>query len=237
VTARFGFIDGLRALEEQLRGELQLSARTLPRELERLSGTFREKPATLTARAYSGPSCRYARFVELESEELEIANLVILPEADTSLPILGVDLVGVGRDTAVAVADLSPVTPDTSVRHAQLECLERHHTSRLPPETRLELPGWALEWFSRGALSARIGLALAETTRRAVGEFADAFVELARGAGASPNDVESVASRHAAYCRSHRDQDRGLLLLRRIFEPLVADRFLREVLFPERIPA
>jgi len=237
VTTRFGFIDGLRALEGQLRGELQLSARALPPVLARLSGTFRDKPATLTARAYSGPSCRYARFVELESDELEIANVAIFPDVHVSLPILGVDLVGVGRDTAVAVADLSPVSDDDRVRHAQLECLERHHVSRLPAETRLELPGWAVEWFSRGALSARIGTSQAEIARRAVGEFASAFIELARAAAPSPTGAERVATRHAAYCASHRAQDRGLLLLRRIFEPVVADRFLREVLFPERIPA
>jgi hypothetical protein len=129
------------------------------------------------------------------------------------------------------------VSGDSGARSAPRECHERHLTSRLPAETRLDLPGWALEWFSPGALSARITPAQAEIARRAVGEFADAFIELVRAAHPCKLGAESVARRHGAYCASHRDQDRGLLLLRRIFEPLVADRFLREVLFPERIPA
>ena len=42
MTSRFGFIDGLRALEQHLCAELQLSARALPPELARLAGTFRD---------------------------------------------------------------------------------------------------------------------------------------------------------------------------------------------------
>jgi hypothetical protein len=42
--------------------------------------------------------------------------------------------------------------------------------------------------------------------------------------------------RELDYFRAHRERDRGLMLLCRIFQPSVADRFLREVLFPEGWP-
>ena len=39
------------------------------------------------------------------------------------------------------------------------------------------------------------------------------------------------------YCAAHRKDDRGLMLLHKLFEPTLAERFLREVLFPERMLA
>jgi hypothetical protein len=114
----------------------------------------------------------------------------------------------------------------------------------LSPQLSVELPAWASAWFSQSALCLRVSPAESVAACQCVAEMADAFVQLSREEsvvlhrGAAPEEAAAeVARRQRAYFAAHRDEDRGLLLLRRIFQPEVADRFLREVLFPERIPA
>jgi GNAT superfamily N-acetyltransferase len=236
MSARFGFLECARGMERQLVQELQLSALPLPPELACLEGRFREQPARLEARAYAGPRVRYARVVELESEELEIANVLVCALPERPLPVLGVDLVGLGRDTAVVVADLSPVSGDARVEEDHLAVLRRHRRTGLPPEALSELPAWAAEWFSKGALCARVSAEQAPSAQRAVLEVARAFVELTETAALDRANAGAVAERQLDYFRVHRERDRGLTLLGRIFQPTVADRFLRQVLFPERLP-
>lgn len=236
MSSALGFVPLVRAIESRLVRQLELAAHPLEPELARLDGSFRGQPATLVARAYTGRGVRYARFVELESPGLEIGNVLLFPEAALPLPVLGVDLVEVGRDTAVVVADLSPMSDDASVRERQLAVLATHR-GEAPPLASAELPGWAAEWFSSGALSARVSAAQAPAALAEVQAFVSAFIELSQGTAPAPEAAAHAASRQQAYSAAHREQDRGLLLLRRIFEPATADRFLRRVLFPERLPA
>lgn len=232
--SRFGFAELVRRIERRLVGELSLEARPLPPELSRLDGTFRGEPATLEARAYSGPRLGYVRFVEVRSRDLDIGNVVGLPRVEFPLPVLGVDLVEVGRDTAVVVADLSPMSEDAPERAEQSRALARHRASSAGLASS-ELPDWAREWFSDDALCARVIPAQASASEASTLAYAAAFVDLVREARAEPARAERIMSRQEAYAAAHRERDRGLLLLRRMFEPIVADRFLREVLFPEQV--
>ena len=236
MISELGFVPLVRAIESRLVRQLELAARPLEPELARMEGSFRGQPATLVARAYAGPGVRYARFVELESPGLEIGNVVVFPEAALPLPVLGVDLVEVGRDTAVVVADLSPMSDDEIALERQLAVLATHRGDA-SPLAGAELPDWATEWFSRRALSARVSAPQAPAAAAEVQAFVSAFIELARGTEPAPEAAARAASRQQAYAAAHREQDRGLLLLRRIFEPETADRFVRRVLFPERLPA
>jgi phycocyanobilin:ferredoxin oxidoreductase len=237
VSTRFGFAGVVRDVERRLEQELGLDRLALDPELERLSGQWRDRPVRLEARAYRGPRIAFARFVELESDDLEIGNVLCLPEPEYRLPIFGADLVGLGRDTAVVVADLSPVTPDEDVRQSQLEALQKHRVGRPAPEASAPLPPWAAAWFSRGALSRRLHLPEASEAGLDVSAFASAFIELSRSSASEPSALAFTASQQQGYCAAHREHDRGLSLLWRIFEPRVADRFLRHVLFPERSPS
>src|SRR5690606_34465217 len=107
----------VRRVERRLVAGLGLIERPLPPELARLEGRFRDEPVTLLARAYSGPRLRYLRCVEVSSpSHLDIGNVLALPRAELALPLLGVDLVEVGRDTAVVVADLSPMAESEARR-------------------------------------------------------------------------------------------------------------------------
>jgi hypothetical protein len=231
----FAFGELVRRLERRLVSELSLEPRPLPAELAVLRGAFRGEPATLAARAYAGPRLGYVRFVEVQSRDLDIGNVLGLPLVEYALPVLGIDLVEVGRDTAVVVADLSPMTEDPSERAEQHAALARRRASSATLGAASELPDWAREWFSDGALCVRVGPAQAGASEAAVGAYAAAFVELVREAGAQPERAERVASRQRAYAAAHRERDRGLLLLRRMFEPSLAERFMREILFPEQV--
>ena len=243
-----GFDQISKHIEDLALRELELSPLALAPELASLVGEFRGKPAQLSARAYAGPRHAYARFVELVGDGLEIANILIVGRPEWPLPVLGIDLVGLGKEKAVVVADLSPMTDDAVQRAVERDVVARCRATRLAPELAIELPAWAAAWFSESALCARIPLSESVAACQAVAEMADAFVQLSRGAppaldfraptaGATGELRGEVARRQQAYFAAHRADDRGLLLLRRIFEPEVADRFLREVLFPERTPA
>jgi phycocyanobilin:ferredoxin oxidoreductase len=237
MSTAFGFGEVVRRLEARLARELALERIELPRELSRLEGCWRDEPAALEARAYRGPHVRFARFVELHGVELEIGNVLCLSVPELPLPIFGADLVGLGRDTAVVVADLSVVASDEEQRRGQLEVLREHRAAGPRLSRAGELPAWAARWFSSEAVLARVGLGEAELVPRALADFAAAFVRLATAASSPPHAELHVSAQQTAYCRDHRDHDRGLQLLRRIFEPALADRFLREILFPERLPA
>jgi hypothetical protein len=244
VNVSFGFGEVARRIEELAVRELELSPLPLGPQLAALDGEFRGRPARLSARAYAGPRHAYARFVDLVGDGLEIANIVIVARPEHPLPVLGIDLVGLGKEKAVVVADLSPMTDTASQRVEEHDVVARCRKTRLSPELALELPAWATPWFSEDAVCARVTSSESVAACQAVAEMADAFVQLSRldagadpGAGAAAELRGEVSRRQQAYFAAHRADDRGLLLLRRIFEPEVADRFLREVLFPERIPA
>lgn len=234
-----------RRIERRLVSELALEPRALPPELALLQGSFRGRDVTLQARAYSGPRLAYARFVEVESTglgldrhvsprvELDIGNVLALPATEFALPLLGVDLVEVGRDSALVVADLSPMTDDPRERAHESAVLGRHLPADLG--SRRELPAWAFEWFSADALSVRVGPDQRDAAEAAVMAHVEAFIELARASRPEPDRCDRIARRQRAYSAAHRERDRGLLLLRRLFEPALADRFSSEILFPDRV--
>jgi hypothetical protein len=211
---------------------LGLASLALPPELTRLNGSWKGSPVVLMARAYSGARIGYARFVDIVGGGLEILNVLALPRPRHAAPMLGADLVGLGKDTAIVVCDLSPVPgaaegPLSAAELARLQALD------LP---RGALPAWCAPWFSQQALCTRIAAARAESASSALQLYADRFIELA-GAAPTAERERDIADRQGRYCAAHRNDDRGLTLLHRLFEATLADRFLREVLFPERMPA
>lgn len=212
---------------------LELRPLPLPRELARLEGSWRGGPATLSARAYTGPRTAYARFVELAGGELVIGNVLCLSTPEHALPIFGADLVALGKDTVVAVADLSPV-PGAPAPGDFSELAGAEAAAALP---RSEPPAWAAAWLSSSALVTRAPAGSGGVIARALFGYCRRYLELAL---ASPPDAcraETTRAAQAAYARAHVTDDRGLNLLGKIFAPELAERFVREVLFPERSPA
>lgn len=223
--------------ERQLVQELALHATTLPPELARLTGTFRGGPVVLDARTYRGPATAYARVVRLRGENLDIGNVLAVSAPERALPILGIDLVSITRETLVAVADLSPLHPDAAERARQLEPLARRRRERpfgLPDG---ELPAWCAGWFSTETLLTRVSPAEAPRVSEAVLAYVSAYVALAGAAQSDPGLGESIRAAQGGYARAHVEHDRGLGMLKKLFDPALAERFLTEVLFPERAPA
>lgn len=231
----FAFAELVRRVERRSIAELSLEPRALPAEIAQLHGTFRGEPARLVARAYASPRLAHVRFVELQSRHLDIGNVLALPRAEFGLPVLGVDLVQVGRDTALVVADLSPMTEQPSERAEQRAVLARHQPPGAELGSPYELPDWARAWFSDAALAARVSPDQAAQSEAAVSAYFAAFAELVRASKPQPERAELVARRQRAYAAAHREHDRGLLLLRRMFGPALADRLSNEVLFPEGV--
>jgi len=211
----------VREVESFLRGELQLAPLGDERRLE---GEWRGEPASLGSRCYAGGAIRYGRVTELIARGFEIGSLVFFPTLDRRAPILGVDLVEHAEGGGLFVADLSPVfdgaAPDAAMARAAAE---------LPPAG--ELPSWAAEVFSKTPIFARVPSAAAAATplRSAASAFASSVAACAPDGAA----VETVRAAQARYVRAHREDDRALGLLAKVFGPERARWYIHEVLFPE----
>lgn len=217
------FPDVLAALEVELISTLELSPRELPKELSRLEGRYKDAPMILEARAYQGPRIRYARFVTVIGADLQIANAMVLPA--NSAPIFGVDLIArASLGSALAVIDLSPVLKD--------RVAPKIVAPQLP--SRGDLPAWASRWFSDDFTFAEIREAQLPMLRARLSAYARAFVESVERAERVEHSEPDprVRERQDAYAAAHREEDRGLQLLAKIFEAEHARRFIDEVMFP-----
>ena len=221
--------------ERTLAEGLGLERVLLDADLAHAAGTWKGAPVTIETRAWRGGAVRWARVATVSGGGLEIGNVMALPQLDLTLPILGADLVSLGaRGAGVMIAaDLSPVLPAGDARERQL----RAFATRLSPYHDLtpggELPAWCARWFSPHALYVR---PTAEELPRAAEAFRETvceFVALSAAATAEPGSRAAVAEAQRGYAAAHREDDRGLGLLGRMFGEQWADRYLREVLFPD----
>ncbi len=210
----------LSALEAGLVGTLALRARPLAPALARCEGVWRGQPASIRATAYEGGGVRYARFVEVRGEGLEIANVLCLPDPSLRAPMLGVDLVHARAGHPVVVADLLPGDEGDGGGSV---------SSREPAAA---LPRWAEQFFSPDALVLRPALdRLDAAVARAV-QTAWTFRDRLQTAPRDPGRAPARARWQDAYCHAHRRDDRALGMLARIFGDDWAARFTAEVLFP-----
>lgn len=221
MSAPLHFSELTRQLEGSLRHALELRAVELEPRFGCVIGSFRGHPARLTARVLFGPTVRFARFVTIVGDGLEIANVLCVPAPRSGLPIFGCELVGLGGgDTVVAAADLSPVDRD-----APLPLLPSH---ALPVGG--ALPAWATRWFSPRALVTRTRGCHGPAIARAVTGYADAFIAIAKHA---PDSGRDFTEQQLQYCRDHRQEDRALGMLEKIFGADYSREFISTVLFPE----
>jgi hypothetical protein len=93
------------------------------------------------------------------------------------------------------------------------------------------LPSWAAHVFSSAPIFTRVSDASAAAA--AVRTAACAFVSSVRASSADAAAVESVRDAQMRYVRAHREEDRALGLLGKVFGLEIAQRYIREVLFPE----
>jgi hypothetical protein len=227
----------IAATEAGLVRALGLRRLNVPGELANLQGEYKGDKATLTATAYRGERVAYARFVVLRGAGLSIGNALCLSSHDLGLPILGIDVVALGRSSLVAIADLSPIHPDLAVRegHARRFAAWRSRGPRLPSAG--ELPAWCARWFSVHALFTRTSMEQITAVASAVEACWRSYLELDGETTPAPHLQRAVRRAQLAYASAHLREDRGLRLLQKIIQPRLAERFLRELLFPSRVPA
>ena len=216
-----GFERLARQLESFLRGELSLAS---AKEEPRLDGEWRGEPASLASRCYEGPAVRYGRVTILAARGVEIASLVFFPRLDRKAPILGADLVEHAQGAGLVVADLSPVSEEPDV-----DAVLSRAAAALPSAG--ELPAWAARVFSRTPIFGRV--ADPDAAADAVRTAASAFVSRVRASVPQAAFVESVRAAQSRYVRAHREDDRALGLVAKVFGPGPARWYLEEVLFPE----
>lgn len=205
--------------------------------LARAEGTWKGEPVTIATRAWRGGAVRWARVATVTGGGLEIGNVLALPRLHLALPILGADLVSLGARGAgtMIAADLSPVLPAGDARERQLAAFARRMAEYTDLTPGGALPGWCARWFSPHALYVRPTPAELPRAAAAFREAVDAFVALA-AAVESPADRApdpAVQRAHDGYAAAHREDDKGLGLLARMFGERWAERYLREVLFPD----
>ena len=232
MSSGFGFAALMMEVEACLVRELALSPVALPPDLASTTGSWKGAPVTIATRAYRGGPVRYARFVRLVGPDLEIGNVLCLPDPAYPLPILGADLVGLPRGTAMLAADLSPTLPPGRERECQLAPLAQRRGARpaVPPGG--PLPAWCEPLFSPQALYTRVTSDQLPAATAAFWDFPREFVELARQATPRLELTQEVAGRQNAYAAAHRTEDKGLGLLAKMFGAAWAERYLGKVLFP-----
>lgn len=213
-----------------------LGLRPLPiePELARMHGSWRDAPAELVTRAWTGPRVRYARVAAVSGAGLCIGNLLVVPAPAFASPILGVDLVAAGRDTALLAADLSPTqAPGSPARSRAERALQDIHAQLAGLPLAGALPAWATHCFSSSPLFVRVpmsqlpraGEAVLALSRWLVADLCDAAAD---DAGAAATDG---AARE--YMAAHLEDAQTLGMLAKIFRSGPTDRYARMVLFPQ----
>ncbi len=229
----FAFTELLARTQAELVAQLGLRPLPLPAELCDPRGQWRGEPVALRARAFCSAAVPYARFVSVQGKGLEIANLLCVPKAGEDVPLFGADLVGLGAERGIVVVDLSPTARDGAARDRQEALVAAQRVGGCALPSGGEPPAWCQDWLSPNALHARVDAAQAPSVGQALEPFTRAFVALVSAASARP---AGGRERQLAYFKSHREDDKGLGLLAKLFHAQLAERLIHEVLFPVRLP-
>jgi phycocyanobilin:ferredoxin oxidoreductase len=236
MSGPFGIDAAILETEELLRRELELEPANLAPELARAEGTLRGNPVVIETRMYVGPQIRFARFATITGGGgFAIGNALCLSRPEIPLPIFGADLVALSADAAMIAVDLSPVVPLGSERDAQLGPLAeaRSNHAALPPAG--DLPSFCASWFSPFALFTRVGPSERAAALAAYLDFPRTFVVIARGEPRPSMSPEEVDAAQASYLTDHRNDDKGLRMLARLFGADWSARYISSVLFPEKL--
>lgn len=227
----------IRGADRSLATGLWLRELALSDEFYLARTTWRGVPVALETRAYTGPRVRYARVAILTGGDVAIGNLLVLGEAQYALPVLGADVVWLGaRNGAMVATDLSPTIPPGLERDVQLAPLARRSTRYRALPSGGELPHWCAHWFSSFALYVRVGPGDLPAALDGVQEYVAAFIDLAKAAPADERRADATLAAHRDYATSHREDDRGLGLLSKLFGDEWAGRYIADVLFPAEPP-
>jgi hypothetical protein len=206
----FGFNAALDAIERRMVRDLKLESVPAFGEWSERTGSWKGDPVRWRAIAWEGPRVGLFRTVRVSSEGLEIVNVLAWARAPLAAPILGIDLVAARHDSAIVVADLSPLDPT--------------------PTPNAALPAWAQRIFSPTPIVERVTVDSAPSVLDRVQAMTANFVTLVLGAGAADPCWRDAAIER--YRLAHLDDERMRTMLNHMFGAAHAERLLHTVLFP-----
>ena len=119
-VTQFGFSHAISAIEAALVDVFELEGLPLPATLATATGSIQRSPVVLTARAYTGKHLRFARVVTMIGGPIEVTDLLVVPSATSSAPILAIELESDDRERGYAMADLISMVDDDITNAAQL---------------------------------------------------------------------------------------------------------------------
>ena len=207
----FGFGAAADAIERRLVGGLKLESVPAFGHLSEGKGSWKGEAVHWRAAAWEGPRIALLRTVRVIGEHLDIVNVLAWARAPLAAPIFGADFVAARPDSALVVADLSPLDP--------------------PGASHAELPAWAQPIFSAAPLLDRVTTNSAPGVLGRVHDLASTFVTEVQNATAAP-DAAARAAAVERYRASHLEDDRMRTMLTHMFGAVTADRLLQTVLFP-----
>ena len=210
-VAAFRFGAALDAIERRIVRDLKLEAAPVFAAWSEGTGSWKGDTIRWRASAWEGPRVGLFRTVRVTSEHLEIANVLAWARAPLAAPIFGADLVAARPDSALVVADLSPLDP--------------------PATSHPDLPSWAQGVFSSSPLVERVTVASAPLALQRVDEMAAAFATHVHAAvrAADPRARDAALERYRA---AHLEDERMRTMLTHMFGAGNAERLLTTVLFP-----
>jgi phycocyanobilin:ferredoxin oxidoreductase len=230
MTSPFPFAALLRDAEGRIVQTLGLTPLQLAPHLACATGNWRGAPVRIESRAYRSERIRYARFATVSGQNLDIGNALCLPALDVGLPIFGADLVAIRQDAAMIAADLSPTSRSGSAYAALLTTLTKLHEKHSHLPSGGDLPAWCTDWFSPYPLYTRFPPAVADRAMAAFDAWVSTYVTIATADDLHP--PANAVDVQRGYLRAHREDDKGLGMLGKMFGVDWADEYLDTVLFP-----
>lgn len=228
------------AVERHLVGELELSERAVPEEFTVLTGTVRGHAVRLESREFHGGTIArltVATMLFPETGRLLSCTVSAVPDADTGLPVLGLDYVALRGALSLVALDLSPLDGACWSRDVEPLLTPIHDQAADALEQRPRPP------FLEGVFSPRAVFARADATRAALAcgmgvRLVGGFSRLARARGTAPSPGGAQAARIAQrrWNTAMRRNKKEVRALTAIFGP-VSRRYIDHFLFPEPRPS
>ena len=193
--------------------------------------------AVVESLAFAGARTRLARATVLEAPGLKALNCVVFPDPSLEAPLLGLDLVCVGRGRALAGFDFHPLSARPGHQAPWLPALRAlrkefgsgavQHSGNFYPED--------AEFFSDGMLLLKAsspealldGLRAAEAFQRYLALYSDVL-----RAAPQAEDSAELEEAQARYCQWQREHDPAGKAFASLFGEAWAQHYEDEFLFP-----
>ncbi len=209
---------------------LDLSPYHLPADLGYVEGKLEGEKLVIENHCYQTPQFRklHLELAKLGSG-LDILHCVMFPRSEYALPMFGADLVGGRGQISMAIADLSPTSPDHQLPEAYVSSLQS-----LPElsfaQTR-SFPEWG-NIFSDFCLFIRpSNEAEGKQFIERLEQFLVIHCERAIATPPTPERKDEILAGQQHYCTQQQQNDKTRRVLEKAFGEAWAERYMTTVLF------